>query len=158
MMAITHTLFSIFVLILARLTGIPLSKGVVIAAILGSLLPDIDHPRSLIGRAVRPISTLLHETVGHRSLTHSITGLFAFGLLAYAATFKLGVGLLLIVASVVGYASHILADMLNSAGVELLYPHPRRYSLLPWGIRTGSIVEHVFSVCLFVAVVCGFLL
>jgi len=154
MMATTHVLFAIFLLLLTSSTSLPLSATVVTAAVLGSLLPDIDHPKSMLGRVTRPVSTLVHISVGHRTLTHSLVGLVGFGLLAYATTFNLGVDLSAVLAFILGYGSHILADMLNPAGVKLLYPKKHRYSILgESGIGTDSIAEHVFSAGLFVVTV-----
>jgi inner membrane protein len=40
--------------------------------ILGSLLPDIDHTKSWIGKSVYPIAKWLSRNYGHRTITHSI--------------------------------------------------------------------------------------
>ena len=37
---------------------------------LGSLMPDIDHPRSLLGRSFFPISKVINRRFGHRTITH----------------------------------------------------------------------------------------
>src|SRR3954452_12144893 len=62
----------------ADLTGVAL-------AVLGALLPDIDHPQSWVGRRTRPVSTALAAALGHPGITHSalaVIGLAA--LLLYA--------------------------------------------------------------------------
>jgi membrane-bound metal-dependent hydrolase YbcI (DUF457 family) len=40
--------------------------------ILGSLLPDIDHTKSWIGKSVYPIAKWISRNYGHRTITHSI--------------------------------------------------------------------------------------
>jgi len=154
MMATTHIMFGIFLMFATGVSGGSISAPVVAAVALGSLLPDIDHPRSMVGRPTRPVSTLVHALVGHRTLTHSFVGLVGFSLLAYATTFDLGVDPATVLAFLLGYSGHILADMLNRTGVEILYPKKRRYSLLgDSGIRTDGIGEHLFSAILLVGVV-----
>jgi len=51
-----------------------------VGAVIGSLLPDVDHPQSWVGRRTRPISTALAATLGHRGVTHSALALI--GLMA----------------------------------------------------------------------------
>lgn len=100
-----------------------------ISILFGSLLPDIDHPYSLLGRHVPFISKPLYRHFGHRSLTHSLCFIFAlvliislFGFEIFA--FGLGVGML----------SHVLLDLFwpGSSGVAFLYPfYKRRIDLMP---------------------------
>lgn len=42
------------------------------ATIIGSLLPDIDHTKSWIGKSVFPLAKWLSRNYGHRTITHSI--------------------------------------------------------------------------------------
>ena len=74
------------------------------ALTLGSILPDIDHRDSLVGRHVPILPRLLK----HRGVTHSLL----FAVLCYGLYPPLGVGVLL----------HLLLDLLNPAGVALLWP------------------------------------
>lgn len=116
-------------------------------AILGSLLPDIDHTESKLGRRIRPISFVITKIFGHRTLTHSLTLYFFLSVLGYFAFPQYQIQLLAIV---VGAISHLLLDSLNPSGVPLFYPHPARFSIAK--IRTGSLLEHVFlAVMLFAA-------
>ncbi len=57
------------------------------AALLGSVLPDIDHSRSKLSRGdslVGLLSRLTTKFTRHRGFTHTIPGAFLFGLLFYA--------------------------------------------------------------------------
>ncbi len=47
----------------------------------GSLLPDIDHPQSSVGRRASMIARPLAATIGHRGMTHSILAVIACALL-----------------------------------------------------------------------------
>ncbi|MCP6617940.1 metal-dependent hydrolase, partial [Klebsiella pneumoniae] len=40
-------------------------------AVLGALLPDIDHPKSWVGKRTRPVSNVIGWIFGHRGITHS---------------------------------------------------------------------------------------
>lgn len=88
----------------------------VAGAAIGSLLPDKDHPKSYLGNKVPILPTLLYNTVGHRSLTHS---------LLFAAIMGALLGLIdipLFIVMFIGIISHILLDMLTPQGVSYLYP------------------------------------
>ena len=86
-------------------------------ALLGSLLPDIDHPKSWLGRRVRPVSSGLAAVLGHRGLTHSAAA-------AAACIWSLHGGALKWVAAplAVGYLSHLAADLLTPRGLRLAWP------------------------------------
>lgn len=90
---------------------------------LGSLLPDIDHSGSKLGRRVPWIGKVLK----HRGITHSLISL----VLVTTANKWLGLG----------YLTHLLLDMLTKQGVQLLYPLKGMYGLKL--ISTGGIIEKV---------------
>ena len=77
--------------------------------------PDIDHPKSIIGTLLRPISVKIFEKTGHRSLTHS---------LIFAAIFSFNKHMFLAV------LSHMLLDMMTPMGVKLFYPSRKNYVIL----------------------------
>lgn len=97
------------------------------STLVGSLLPDIDHPQSVIGRRLPITSGFLHKSFGHRSLTHSIFFLMATLMLPVLFNYPvIGIGLSL------GTLSHILLDLLCiGSGVAFLYPvYKRRIQLI----------------------------
>lgn len=47
----------------------------------GSLVPDIDHKGSMIGKKLPHISALVSSQVNHRGVVHSLLGLFVFSLM-----------------------------------------------------------------------------
>lgn len=103
---------------------------IVPSAILTCLLPDIDHPKSLLGQRLKWISKPIARAFGHRGFTHSLLAVFAL-----LTTFYLKVPDTWIIPAdalqgmVLGYLSHILADMLTPAGVPLLWPCRWRFRL-----------------------------
>lgn len=83
--------------------------GILIAA--GTIVPDIDHKGSAIGKSVPFISTILE----HRGFTHSL--IFAFFMAVINPYFGFGVLL------------HIFLDMMTNKGVKLFYPYDRSIGL-----------------------------
>lgn len=114
--------------------GNPAEPGALGAAVLGSLLPDIDHPQSWAGRKMRAISVPLSLLVGHRGITHSAVAVVA----GLALLLVMGMGWMA-APVVVGYLSHLLADSLTPSGVPLLWPSRRRFTLNL--CQTGSVTE-----------------
>ncbi len=162
MNATTHAVFGV-----AALAGVALVAGaeppayVYPAAVAAAWLPDLDNPRSTLGNGLnrsknatinlvsRPLSWffrtasfVLVRTVGHRTLTHSLVGVLIFALPVWLL---LGSFPNLTLALVVGYASHVLADALNTRGVPLLWPLGKPFRLLPGGVRSGGAVEVVVA-------------
>ncbi len=87
-------------------------------AVLGSLLPDIDHPKSWAGRRLRPLSTLITAVFGHRGVTHSLLALAGcWAVLRYGALPRGWAAPV-----VTGYLSHLLADLLTPRGLRLAWP------------------------------------
>jgi inner membrane protein len=98
--------------------------GVAIAAA-ASLLPDIDHPKSWVGRHLRPLSEAISYVFGHRGITHSALAVAACGWVVLHN----GGPLWAADAAAVGYASHLLADLLTPSGLRLAWPAKRTWSL-----------------------------
>lgn len=117
----------------------PECLGLVVA---GSLLPDIDHPKSWVGRRTRPLSTAIAASLGHRGITHSAIAVIGLTVaLAHFGYRRSGVSAL-----AVGYLSHLAADMLTAKGLRLAWPLRKT-----WGIplcRTNSPMESVIVVLL----------
>ena len=90
-------------------------------AILGSLLPDIDHAGSIIGKKIPFFSIFLK----HRGITHSLLAL----VIAYLISPWLALG----------YGSHIGLDMLTHSGVQFMFPLKGMQGLKI--IRTGGLFE-----------------
>lgn len=168
MNAVTHSVFGAGALAGASLVlGLEPAWYAYPVAVVAALAPDLDNPRSKLGNGLskmrspllnlltRPLSWLLRavsftlfNTVGHRTLTHSLLGLGVFALLAWLLWRAMpGPGNELFIALVAGYASHILADSLNTRGVPLLWPAGGEVRLLPGGIKSGGLAELVVAVC-----------
>lgn len=111
-------------------------------AVVGALLPDIDHPRSWVGRRTRPLSTAIASTLGHRGVTHSAVAV----LILVAMLVQIGSRRGTECALAVGYLSHLAADMLTPRGLRLAWPLRRT-----WGLplcRAGSPAEPLIVLAL----------
>lgn len=107
-----------------RFLEIPFYYG---GLVLGSLLPDIDHPQSYLGRRLTPLSVPIFKLFGHRGITHSFLSLSILGIIltesGYVNTYLSG-GILL------GYLSHLIADMFTPTGIPLFYPMKKKFSFV----------------------------
>lgn len=103
-----------------------------IALVVGaSLLPDIDHTRSLIGKTAYPLAKWLSIKFGHRTLTHSF--LFLLFILLIVKLFEqlYYTGNTLSILTFYALLSHNIFDMVTRQGVAFWYPFSTRPCVLP---------------------------
>jgi inner membrane protein len=145
MLAPTHSLFGLFLtLIILAMFGVQSSLhwSILLASMFGAILPDIDITRSTIGKALFFISRPLERKFGHRSITHSLIG-WLIGTILFAVLMVAALWLYAVIAHKqasllnplslrwisgfsLGYFSHLILDMLNPRGVQLLWPDEGR--------------------------------
>ncbi|WP_053017794.1 metal-dependent hydrolase [Staphylococcus haemolyticus] len=109
---------------------------VICLSVVSSLLPDICHTGSKIGRKLKLLSLIIRLLFGHRTFTHSLLfiGIIVFLLnLIQTPTYYL-------VSIIGGMASHVILDMLTQRGVKLLYPIPLTIKF-PFTFKTGGLVD-----------------
>jgi len=130
----THALTGLFVgLLVISVTSVSLiqSFALVLICIFGSLLPDIDSPKSYLGRKFKIISWISK----HRGVFHSVIPLA----IIYFLT-KYFIGQNYAFAFAAGFISHILLDMITKEGIHIF----------PFGfkirgpVRVGGFLEHMF--------------
>jgi inner membrane protein len=103
-------------------------------AALASLLPDIDHPKSILSGYAIGIGGAIRLLASHRTWTHSILFAVLIGALVWVATAH-EAGPYPLMAYVMGIGSHLIADMLTVAGVPLFLPLARRsFRLAPYPV------------------------
>lgn len=125
--------------VVAKMTNLPPADPAMVGmAALGALLPDIDHPGSLVGRRLKVISAPLVLVIGHRGITHSLIATAALAAILYF--YGLGI---IIAPLLIGYASHLMADSLTPSGVPWLWPWKRTFSFNLF--RTGSFTEYLLT-------------
>lgn len=96
--------------------SVPLFVSGISAAAVGSLLPDIDTPHSLLGRVVPSVSRLIERVFSHRTITHS----FLFVLLFVALAFLIPSHFTTVLA--IAVFLHIVVDSFSRMGVLWWYP------------------------------------
>lgn len=112
---------------------------------LSALLPDIDHPAGKLRRQLGASGHIAFFWMKHRGISHT---LIALAMVSAVTLYFLPIKVAF--AFIVGYASHLLADMLTHSGVPLLSPLlDHRYSV---GVmKTGGIFESVIRmICILV--------
>lgn len=119
------------------------------AALLTCLLPDIDHPKSLLGQRLKWISQPIARAFGHRGFTHS---LLAVAVSLWLFQVNVPADWLLpadvLQGMTLGYLSHIVADMLTPAGVPLLWPIRMRFRFPLLNSQKGNQLERVLCLAL----------
>jgi inner membrane protein len=116
-----------------------------------SMLPDIDNPKSFIGRLFFFCSSPIDRKFGHRTITHSFFALFLVGAVFYLCGFifsrSLIVPVSLTVTVFISYFSHLFYDAMTKQGILAYYPS-RLWGVFPsrtsWRIRTGSKIELLY--------------
>jgi inner membrane protein len=128
----THLAFSFFIGLFA-IDFLSVTNSVLFMVILlaCSLLPDIDHPDSKIGRFFKPIGWIFT----HRGFFHSLLAGGIFALAAYFLFRNIDV----VIAVIVGYSSHLVLDAVNHQGIAFFYPFKNR---LTGFVKSGGIAEY----------------
>lgn len=151
-----HLIFALASTILAKKMELSpaLAQGdwwhIIAGGLLTCLLPDIDHPQSVLGQRLRWISSPIARAFGHRGFTHSLLAIVGVIVLF---TLQVTPGLIPLDAfhgMIVGYLSHILADMLTPAGVPLLWPCRWSFRLPILPAQKGQQLERLLCVALLV--------
>jgi inner membrane protein len=96
-------------MIAAAITAAPWGP-LLLAGMVGGLIPDLDTPTSSLGRKTRPVSSLVCKIFGHRGGTHSL--LFMIAVAFGGSMISDEVGL----AAALGVLSHILTDAISFSG------------------------------------------
>lgn len=99
--------------------GLPLAMS-------AALGPDIDHPNSAIGRVVPWAAWAVSRVTTHRVQTHSLVSI---AMIIFAMR---PLGVVPVVATATGWASHILLDGVTKQGVAWFWPLSREKTSLLW--------------------------
>lgn len=121
---------------------------------LGSLTPDLDSQENVLYNLVpighRAVADVFEKVFGkHRSISHSILGVFVFGYLSSFLIDKIpkenGLDLTALwVAYMISLISHLAADALTTEGIPLLWPVKIRFGFPPFSFlrfKTGGWFE-----------------
>ena len=132
-----------------------ISTGVFLAgAVVGSILPDIDHKNSYIGRKAKTISKAINKFAGHRKMFHAP--------LMYLLLYSISLGIIndkLLLVGIkglfLGVLSHLLLDSFTIGGLPWFYPlSKKKFSL--GSVKTNSKVEDILCgvlICINIVIV-----
>ncbi len=111
--------------------------------------PESHIPLIVLGSGIGSMFPDLDRRKGHRKLLHSIFSLFILSLTVFFIAIYLKIPLTLPASFFLGYASHILGDMVTYRGVALLFPFRNKYyrSPLPLG-RSSDLGVNMLGIAL----------
>ncbi|WP_063656812.1 metal-dependent hydrolase [Candidatus Arsenophonus triatominarum] len=153
MTATGHLFFSVSSLILVHKLAITpeFAHGdwlhLLAGALLGALLPAIDHPSSL-GRLFRFISVPICRLCGHRGFTHSLLAWLLIMLLSTQLPNSYWLSDALVQAFLLGYFSHLVGDMLTAKRIPFLWPEKISFCFPILGNNSNQRAEHSIAILL----------
>lgn len=121
------------------------------AGCVAGLLPDVDHPGSMAGRLLRPVSLYLEERWGHRdSPTHTASFVLLAALPLAVLWLLFGCLAAPFLGALFGGASHIALDATTKSGVRpwryiWFIPQKWRERLCRGKLETGSSLEWLLT-------------
>lgn len=101
------------------------------AAVFFSLLADIDHTKSIVGKLFYPVAKWLDRKFGHRTITHSLLCYFVLSLTVGLVEKVWSLDHIYTMIFVWAYGSHLIFDMLTLQGVPLFYPFKKNPCVIP---------------------------
>lgn len=141
-------------------TKVILGATFIFGSYIGSIIPDIDHPNSFIGKRLKIISHITNKTFGHRGFIHSPLSLLIYTLSVMLLSVKFdGFAQILYyqfaMGSSLGFFSHLLLDSLTVGGIPLFFPFTNeKYHIASFktnkheGIVTFICIIVTISICI----------
>lgn len=121
---------------------------VMVTAMLGSGIPDIDKSNSTFGRKVKPLSFLIEKFFSHRGFTHSLSFIALLSFIVYLISSRLftnnEISIFLVLGLSVGMLSHLILDALTKEGIPFFHPFWKKKFSLKLMI-TGGLFEKFFA-------------
>lgn len=143
MLAKTHVIIGAAAwIVFSKVTQTPVAALLTVIAAVSSLLPDMDHPKSVFGQIIKPASIIISKIFGHRGITHSFLAVFLVGFCMWKYG---GAESQIITAVSIGYLSHLFADFLTPQGVPLIYPLKTKFRFLIT-FKTGGFGESFIAI------------
>lgn len=145
MMFRTHLIFA-FLIGLVFLDFSNINKYLfLILVLISGIIPDIDYPKSKIGRKFWIISKPLNFLFGHRNFLHSLFFVFLICMLIYLFFKEYWIPVF------IGYCSHIFLDCLTKRGIFVFYPFKFK---IKGFIETGKLFESLlFFILIFLTLI-----
>ncbi len=157
MKGITHAAIGANAVWIPAFFGLSVAPWLIVIGAFAALLPDLDASESRIkhlkigGRIggvkvgiepLAPVAMVTSGVFGHRGFMHSLV-ILAILIVGGVIFFRQSLVLVLVV--IIGYASHLLSDMLTKSGIEFFWPIRIRVGLLPkfLRVRTGGVLDNI---------------
>jgi inner membrane protein len=124
------------------------------AMVVGSVLPDLDHPRGLVYHFLgfpRWVRRGVTRLVGQRGVVHSLLAALIVLVLGLVVCFLVGLNFLVAFGLFGGFLSHLFLDSLTVRGVGWLLPFSKKR--VRFVVGTGTMIERLFFFALVVFVV-----
>lgn len=121
----------ILFLLAAWMAGRPAIPVLLVPLFVGALLPDLDAPNSLVGRLLPAVSHPLASRLGSKQAWHTPAAGILLALLVAPLSLLLHRALVGSFALFLGYAAHLLLDLLQPQGIMLLWPLNQRRFCFP---------------------------
>lgn len=106
-------------------SGPEVGACLIIGTMIGSLLPDIDIPNSIIGRKLYLASVIINACAGHRGFFHSPFGLSVIMFFLYRLN-PTELPLFFLHGLTIGCGIHLIQDMLTTGGIPLFFPFSKK--------------------------------
>jgi len=136
----THLAFGLLIsLLIVNTINVSYPIIFVILVTIFTSLPDIDHPKSKIGRKLFFISWPINVIFSHRGFFHSIFPPLIISSVLYYIGLKF-----LALTLTVGYIAHLLGDSITKEGINFLHPFTR--FRLQGPITTGQTFEYIIYI------------
>ncbi len=117
MMHYTHLAFGLFAALFSlEFFNIKYKLLFILVSLFFSIFPDIDEPKSKIGRKNKFFSKVTGFLFGHRGFLHTVYIPIILSLIFYSFSKEIGIGV------IIGYFSHLLMDSLTKQGISPFYP------------------------------------
>jgi len=113
--------------------------------LLGSLLPDIDYPKSKISNKIPILPFLIKIISKHRGIFHSLFAAIIISSILYLISPTASIALF------IGYLSHLIIDSLTKSGINFLYPFTKLR--ISGFIKTGSYQEFLVFIAILLIII-----
>lgn len=147
MLFYTHLALSFLIgIIINKVMSIAHPINYFIFILIGTMIPDLDHPKSKLSNKLKPFSKGIGLFFGHRGLMHTIYfSLLIPGIIYLFLNKESGL------ATFIGYISHLFLDCLTKKGINLLQPFSKLS--LSGFIKTGGILEQIIFTSLVLLII-----
>lgn len=121
-----------------------------------SIIPDIDHTKSLIGKSFYPLARWIDRRYGHRTITHSLLFLVFLSFISFTLERYFSESYTYSTILFFSVLSHFILDMITVQGIPLCYPFYRNPCVIPGNpsmrINTNDKRAELIAFALFVLV------